>query len=78
MNPDTTVKTAALVPVGTSNILNKINTLLCHGYREEDKEDQYNCLGNHEQGPFTDQQSWHYVNQNNRLRKGRPCYLSQG
>ena len=40
MSPYTTVKTAALVAAGTSNILNKTNTLLSHGYGEEDKEYQ--------------------------------------
>ena len=37
MNLDTTVKTAALVAAGTSNILNKTNSLFSHGYYDENK-----------------------------------------
>ena len=36
MNPDTTVKTAALVAACTCNILNKTNSLFSHGYGDED------------------------------------------
>ena len=37
MSPDTKVKTAAVVAAGTSNILNKTNTLFSHGYGDEDQ-----------------------------------------
>ena len=56
MNSDTTVKTAALVAARTSKTFNKTNSLLSHGYGDEDQgtcwadqqscryADHYNCL----------------------------------
>ena len=41
MSPDTTVKTVARVAAGTSNILNRTNTLFSHGYGDDEVE---SCL----------------------------------
>ena len=38
MNPDSTVKTAAIVASGTSNILNKTNTLINYGFGDYQSE----------------------------------------
>ena len=54
MNPDTTVKTAALVAAGTSNILNKTNSLFSHGYRDQDKS-LVSCEVHHSSCKFVDQ-----------------------
>ena len=38
MSPDSKVKTAALLAMGESNILNRTNTLINYGYGEDDSE----------------------------------------
>ena len=66
MNLDTTVKSAALVAAGKSNILNKTNSLFSHGFCDANKlsvsyeVDQGTCLA--DQGIYmADQQSCRYA-----------------